>query len=122
MIESSKPSVDWLRWQTTIIAILALLCIATYLILKFSGISEHPWPLWIALAVGGTPLVWGLIAKVLQFEFGADLLGGISIIVSILLGEYLAGAIIVLMLSGGEALETYAMSNATSVLSALAKR
>ncbi|MFM8573159.1 MAG: heavy metal translocating P-type ATPase, partial [Pirellula sp.] len=55
-------------------------------------------------------------------EFGADLLGGISIIVSILLGEYLAGAIIVLMLSGGEALETYAMSNATSVLSALAKR
>ncbi|MFM8190395.1 MAG: heavy metal translocating P-type ATPase [Pirellula sp.] len=122
MIESSKPSVDWLRWQTTIIAILALLCIATYLILKFSGISEHPWPLWIALAVGGTPLVWGLISKVLQFEFGADLLGGISIIVSILLGEYLAGAIIVLMLSGGEALETYAMSNATSVLSSLAKR
>ncbi|MBU6388033.1 MAG: hypothetical protein KGS49_18975, partial [Planctomycetes bacterium] len=67
MIESSKPSVDWLRWQTTIIAILALLCIATYLILKFSGISERPWPLWITLAVGGTPLVWGLIAKVLQF-------------------------------------------------------
>ncbi|MFM8401162.1 MAG: heavy metal translocating P-type ATPase, partial [Pirellula sp.] len=58
----------------------------------------------------------------IKLEFGADLLGGISIIVSILLGEYLAGAIIVLMLSGGEALETYAMSNATSVLSALAKR
>jgi heavy metal translocating P-type ATPase len=62
------------------------------------------------------------LSKVLKFQFGADLLGGISIIVSILLGEYLAGAIIVLMLSGGEALETYAMSNATSVLSALAKR
>jgi heavy metal translocating P-type ATPase len=68
------------------------------------------------------PLVAGLLSKVLKFQFGADLLGGISIIVSILLGEYLAGAIIVLMLSGGEALETYAMSNATSVLSALAKR
>jgi heavy metal translocating P-type ATPase len=62
------------------------------------------------------------LSKVLKLQFGADLLGGISIIVSILLGEYLAGAIIVLMLSGGEALETYAMSNATSVLSALAKR
>jgi heavy metal translocating P-type ATPase len=68
------------------------------------------------------PLVLSLLTKVLKFQFGADLLGGISIIVSILLGEYLAGAIIVLMLSGGEALETYAMSNATSVLSALAKR
>lgn len=42
-------------------------------------------------------------------EFGSDLLGGISIITSVLLGEYLAGAIIVLMLSGGEALKTYAL-------------
>lgn len=122
MAQTPQPSLNWLRWQTTLIAILALVCIAVHLALRFSGISSHPWPLWIALVVGGTPLVMGLLAKVLKFEFGADLLGGISIIVSILLGEYLAGAIIVLMLSGGEALETYAMSNATSVLSALAKR
>jgi hypothetical protein len=122
MAESPKTSLSWLRWQTTLIAILSLVCIATYLTLRFTGLSAHPWPLWIALLVGGLPLVAGLVAKVIKLEFGADLLGGISIVVSILLGEYLAGAIIVLMLSGGEALETYAMSNATSVLSALAKR
>ena len=39
-----------------------------------------------------------------------------------LLGEYLAGAIIVLMLAGGEALESYALRSASSVLAALAKR
>lgn len=122
MTDKPKNTLDWLRWQTTLIAILALLCITIHLTLKFANISQHPWPLWIALAIGGLPLVAGLLAKVLRLEFGADLLGGISILVSILLGEYLAGAIIVLMLSGGEALETYAMSNATSVLSALAKR
>lgn len=122
MAQPNKPSLDWLRWQTTLIAILALVCITLHLVLKFTGVSSHPWPLWIALLVGGSPLVAGLLAKVLKFQFGADLLGGISIIVSVLLGEYLAGAIIVLMLSGGEALETYAMSNAKSVLSALAKR
>lgn len=122
MAESSESSLSWLRWQTTLIAILSLVCIAIYLTLRFTGVSDHPWPLWIVLGVGGLPLVAGLLAKVIKLEFGADLLGGISIIVSILLGEYLAGAIIVLMLSGGEALETYAMSNATSVLSALAKR
>ncbi len=122
MAESSESSLSWLRWQTTLIAILSLVCIAIYLTLRFSGVSAHPWPLWTVLGVGGLPLVAGLLAKVIKLEFGADLLGGISIIVSILLGEYLAGAIIVLMLSGGEALETYAMSNATSVLSALAKR
>lgn len=122
MSQSTNPSLNWLRWQTTLIAILAFVCIVLHLVLRASGFTSHPWPLWIALGAGGLPLVAGLLSKVLKFQFGADLLGGISIIVSILLGEYLAGAIIVLMLSGGEALETYAMSNATSVLSALAKR
>lgn len=122
MADASQRKLNWLRWRTTLIAILALVCIATYLGSCFTGFSEHPWPLWVALGVGGLPLILELLGKVVRFEFGADLLGGISIIVSILLGEYLAGAIIVLMLSGGEALETYAMSNATSVLSALARR
>jgi heavy metal translocating P-type ATPase len=127
----------WLRWRTTFIAVLALLCILIHLALSYSAGESVAvpdssstslqswnvnWPLWVALLVGGTPLVAELFIGALQWKFGADLLGGISIIVSILLGEYLAGAIIVLMLSGGEALESYALSNASSVLSALAKR
>ena len=116
----------WSRWRTTLIAILALLCILATLAIQYFQLANwglNPnWPLWIALLVGGVPLVSELFLGALKFKFGADLLGGISIIVSILLGEYLAGAIIVLMLSGGEALESYALSNASSVLSALAKR
>jgi heavy metal translocating P-type ATPase len=116
----------WSRWRSTLIAILALLCILVYLAIQYFQLANwglNPnWPLWIALLVGGIPLVSELFLGALKFKFGADLLGGISIIVSILLGEYLAGAIIVLMLSGGEALESYALSNASSVLSALAKR
>jgi heavy metal translocating P-type ATPase len=57
-----------------------------------------------------------------QGEFGSDLLAGISIVTSLLLQEYLAGALVVLMLSGGSALEDYAMRRASSVLDALAKR
>lgn len=113
------------RFQTTAIAACALLCIVLHLLMRYvwhlpSSVSN--WPLWVTLVLGGIPLVGDLLAKVFRLQFGADLLGGISIIVSILLGEYLAGAIIVLMLSGGEALESYALSNATSVLSSLAKR
>src|SRR5262249_8413383 len=37
-------------------------------------------------------------------------------------GEYLAGTLVVLMLSGGEALEAYAVRRASSALSALAQR
>jgi heavy metal translocating P-type ATPase len=49
-------------------------------------------------------------------------LAGISIVASVLLHEYLAGALVVLMLSGGETLESFAVRSASSVLAALAKR
>ncbi|WP_210405701.1 hypothetical protein [Paludisphaera borealis] len=62
------------------------------------------------------------MTKLLRREFGSDLLAGISIVASALLGEYLAGAFVVLMLSGGEALEAYAVGRASSVLEALARR
>ena len=79
-------------------------------------------PLLAALVFGGAPLVFDLTRNLLRREFGSDLLAGISIITSVLLHEYLAGAIVVLMLSGGEALENYALRHASSVLRALAKR
>lgn len=63
-----------------------------------------------------------LLGKALRREFGSDLLAGISIVTSVILQEYLAGTIVVLMLSGGEALERYAIRSASSVLSALARR
>lgn len=123
------PAASWGVWlerfKTTTIAIAALIAIAMHLTMRYGwqwsgGIAD--WPLWATYLFGGVPLVYDLLRKVAKLEFGADLLGGISIITSLLLGEYLAGAIIVLMLSGGEALESYALRNATSVLSALAQR
>src|SRR5262249_31346136 len=74
------------------------------------------------LVLGGVPLVYELLKKLLQREFGSDLLAGISIVTSAILGEYLAGSLVVLMLSGGEALEAYAVRNASSVVEALARR
>jgi cation transport ATPase len=79
-------------------------------------------PLLAALALGGVPLVLQLLRKLFRGEFGSDLLAGISILTSVVLGEYLAGTLVVLMLSGGEALEAYAVRSASSVLQALARR
>ena len=107
------------------IAGLALGAIALHLVLRF-GFSAAPEvsrvPLQILLVLGGGPQLYSLLRKLLRRDFGSDLLGGLSIITSVLLGEYLAGAIIVLMLAGGEALESYALRSASSVLAALAKR
>jgi heavy metal translocating P-type ATPase len=107
------------------IAGLTLAAIAVHLILRygtsFAGNAANV-PLWIAYVFGGMPLVWGLLGNLLRREFGSDLLAGLSIATSVFLGEYLAGALVILMLSGGEALEAYAVSSASSVLKALAKR
>ncbi len=107
------------------IAVLAATAIALHLLLRY--LFKLPpvcsqSPLYLALALGGAPLLWNLAKKVWRREFGSDLLAGLSIFTSILLGEYLVGVIVVLMLSGGTALEYYATRRASSVLQALAKR
>jgi heavy metal translocating P-type ATPase len=86
------------------------------------GLTLADLPLVTMLVLGGLPLVWDLLRKLFAGTFGSDLLAGISIITSILLGEYLAGVLVVLMLSGGEALESRAVSRAGDVLNALARR
>ncbi len=113
------------KQQTLLITLLAVGMIGLHLVIRFGfGITDRVAysPLWLCLLLGGVPLVADLARKALRREFGSDLLGGLSIVTSILLGEYLAGAIIVLMLSGGEALEAYALRSASSVLAALARR
>ena len=126
MIKES-PSLLSVLWQrkSTLIAVLALTAIITYLVLHFglgAKTSTQNLPLLITLVLGGLPMLYDLLRKLLKREFGSDLLGGVSIITSLMLGEYLAGSIIVIMLAGGEALESYALRSASSVLAALAKR
>jgi len=85
------------------------------------GLTLAELPLVAMLLLGGIPLVWDLLTKLFAGTFSSDLLAGISIVMSILIGEYLAGVLVVLMLSGGEALEQRAVSRAGDVLAALAR-
>jgi heavy metal translocating P-type ATPase len=116
--------------KESIIAVVAIAAIAAHLVLRFVAHASGEWrgipldqiPLLIALVIGGIPLVAELLVKVFRRQFGSDLLAGISIVSAVVLGEYLAGTLVVLMLSGGETLEAFAVRNASSVLAALAKR
>jgi heavy metal translocating P-type ATPase len=80
------------------------------------------WTLLVIVLLGGIPLLWETVQQFLRKEFSVDVIAILAITGSPLLGEYLAGAIVVLMLSGGEALEAYALRRARSSLSALAER
>ena len=121
----SKLLEFWTSRRMVIIACVALMGIALHLILRYglhSEVRAYQIPLWIVLTFGGIPLLYELLIKVVKLQFGYDLLAGISIVSAVLLGEYLAGALVVLMLSGGGALESFAVQSASSVLRALAKR
>jgi cation transport ATPase len=78
--------------------------------------------LLVAIAGASIPLAISLAQQVLKGNFSVDLLALLSIVTSLVLGQYWVAAIVVLMLSGGPALEGYATGRASSVLNALAKR
>ncbi|MGE5192762.1 MAG: HAD-IC family P-type ATPase, partial [Deltaproteobacteria bacterium] len=113
------------------IAIIAVAGVVLHLVIRFAipsqpvfgtAVELHTLPLLMTLLLGGVPQVAELLVKLVRREFGSDLLAGISIVTSVLLGEYLAGSLVVLMLSGGQTLEAFAVRSASSVLNALAKR
>ena len=111
--------------RETYIAIFTTTAIAAHLIVRY--LTHLPLlmslvPLFAALAIGGIPILVTLGRKLWAREFGSDLLAGVSILTASIMGQYLVGAIIVLMLSGGAALEHFATRRASSVLDALAKR
>src|SRR5215831_6470062 len=110
--------------KETYVATVAVIGILVHLILRYlthSSRSVSSIPLFLVLLCG-IPILRVLAKKLWRREFGSDLLAGISIVSAVLLGQYLVGAIVVLMLSGGEALEQFATRRASSVLDALAKR
>ena len=89
---------------------------------SFGSIRAVDLPLMATLLVCGLPLLWDLARRAVHQDFGADWLAGLSILTAVLLGELLAGTLVVLMLSGGQALEAYAVGRASSALQALARR
>lgn len=74
-----------------------------------------------ALAVGAI-LAWHMLRELRRGRFGVDILAVIAIVATVLVGEYVASMVIVLMVSGGRALEDFAESRARRELSSLLAR
>ncbi|MCX6757697.1 MAG: heavy metal translocating P-type ATPase [Candidatus Nomurabacteria bacterium] len=98
----------------------ALLGLALGFILHISGSIGLDNKVWmVTIIIGTIPLIWKILKDIFSGHFGIDLIAIIAIITSFVLGQYLAGNIILLMLSGGEALEMYALKRARKELSSL---
>jgi heavy metal translocating P-type ATPase len=87
------------------------------LLLHLTVRSNAAASLWSAgLVLTGTPVVWQTLRGIASGRFAADLVAMLAIVTSLLLGEPLAGLIVVLMQTGGEALERYAQGRASEAV------
>lgn len=106
-------------WVVTLTLAIGLLGI----ILWFAG--AEPAVQWIfsgyALAIAAWQAV-GMVRDILRGHWGLDVLAVTAIVATVLVSEYVAALIVVLMLAGGEALEDYASRRAKRELDALLDR
>ncbi len=101
----------------------ALLASLIALGLQIGGLETATHVVLIVACAGALfPLLWGMWQDLRTGTYGIDILAATAIASSVLLHQYWAGIIIVLMLTGGEALENYADRRAEHELEALLDR
>ena len=96
---------------------------ATALLVIAAGLTLQPlapdWSerLWLGgLVVTGAPIVFTTIREAREGHWATDVVAVLAIVGAVLLQQPLAGLVIVVMRSGGEALEDYAAARASSAL------
>lgn len=100
----------------------ALLATATLAVIA-TGLAFRPvsaiWAagIWLAgLVATGAPIVWRTILETRHGRWATDVVAMLAIVGAVVLREPLAGLVIVLMRSGGEALEEHAAGRASAAL------
>ena len=70
----------------------------------------------VGLVLTGLPVVWRTLRGIASGRFAADLVATLAIAAALPLGQPLPGLIVVLMQTGGEALERYAQGRASEAV------
>lgn len=106
------------------IPVFALLSLISGAILHWGlNLTEEAHWLWfITLIIGGAPILWETANGITRRQFASDIVATMAIIAAIVLNDAFPGVVIVLMQTGGKALEDYAFRRASSSLDALIAR
>jgi heavy metal translocating P-type ATPase len=97
---------------------LAVAVVALGLELGGLHLAAH-WLLGVAAIASVFPLLWGMWEDLRMGTYGVDILAATAIVTAVVMHEYWAALVIVLMLTGGESLEDYAEHRAKRELDAL---
>ena len=105
-----------------VVALTLFVGLAVAVLLLSGADSAARWTAIIfALAVAAHQSV-GMVKDILRGHWGIDILAVTAIVATVAVGEYIASLIVVLMLTGGAALEDYAAGRATKELTSLLER
>lgn len=88
--------------------------------LDASRVAESIWAAGTLIAL--VPACWWVVAALRQGRLGVDVLAVLSLVGTLAVGEFLAGALIAVMLATGQALESSAQQRATKDLRSLLER
>ena len=105
-----------LRGSRGALAAAALGIILVGLALQLAAPAVGHALLLVGLIVTGAPIVWRTILEARQGRWATDVVAALAIAGAVILRQPLAGLVIVLMRSGGEALEEFAAARASSAL------
>ena len=85
-------------------------------------VRASEWILIVLCGIGIIPEIVSIAKDLLSKKFGVDLIAVVAILASLVLKEYAAAGVILLMFTGGAALEQYAKARAQKELSSLLRR
>jgi heavy metal translocating P-type ATPase len=106
-----------------LLGVVALVGVVTGVCLAAAGLHREAQWAWAATtAISLVPLTWSVLRSLFRGDLGVDAIALVSMAGALALGEYLAGALIALMLGGGNALEEAAGQRARRDLAALVER
>ncbi len=99
--------------------------IAVFLSIAFGALAPYPYDgyLWAAgTLIGLSKIVWDSFHKIRGGHYSLDYIAFLAMVVSLFAEQYLAGAVVALMITGGESLDEYASARAESTLRMLVER
>jgi len=122
-VQPPPPASPPLEGSPSTILFIVLIAVAAGGVFWVAGAgiaADLAWAAAVVLAL--IPLSISVTRDLLHRDTGVDLIALLAMAGALILGQYLAGAVVGLMLSGGQALERYASSRARRELSALLAR
>ncbi|WP_207343565.1 heavy metal translocating P-type ATPase [Arthrobacter sp. E3] len=117
-----RPLLSLALRRYPVVALTILVGLAVTILLLSGADSAARWVASIfALAVAAHQSI-GMVRDIMRGHWGIDILAVTAIVATVSVGEYIASLIVVLMLTGGAALEDYAAGRATKELTSLLER